>query len=80
MVNQYRLIECLFDYAKAVYDAEIYFSNRILKIRKWTTEIFAFFEAYFRLFNINYVIAECKAWKEISFVFSDDVIDISDVS
>ena len=71
MVNQYRLIECLFIYAKSVYDTESYFSDGILKIRKWTTEIFAFFETYFRLFNIEYVVAECKAWNEISFVFSD---------
>ena len=80
MVNQYRLIECLFFYAKAVYDSEIYFSDGVLKIRNWTTEIYAFFETYFRLFNIEYVVAECKAWKEISFVFSDNVIDISDIS
>lgn len=80
MVNQYRLIEYLFFYAKAVYDSELYFSDGILKIRNWTTDIYAFFETYFRLFNIEYVVAECKAWKELSFVFSDNVIDISDIS
>ena len=54
-------------YANAVYDSKIYFSDGILKIKKWTTEVFSFFETYFRLFNIEYVIAECKVWKEISF-------------
>jgi hypothetical protein len=79
MVNQYRIVECLTDYAESVFNAEIYFSDRILKITNWFPEIFAFFQTYLRIFNIEYVITECKALNEICFVFKADVIDISDI-
>ena len=79
MVNQYQLVECLTDYAESVFNAEIYFSDRILKITNWFPEIFAFFQTYLRIFNIEYVITECKALNEICFVFKADVIDISDI-
>ena len=79
MVNQYRIVECLTDYAESVFNAEIYFSGRILKITNWVPEVFAFFQTYLRIFNIEYVITECKALNEICFVFKDDVIDISDI-
>lgn len=79
MVNQYRIVECLTDYAESVFNAEIYFSGRILKITNWVPEVFAFFQTYFRIFNIEYVITECKSLNEICFVFKDDVIDIADI-
>lgn len=79
MVNQYRLVECLTDYAENIFNAEIYFSGRILKITNWVPEIFAFFQTYLRIFNIEYVITECKTLNEICFVFKDDVIDIADI-
>lgn len=80
LVNQYKIIECLSDYAKTVYDTEIYFSDRVLKIRNWSPEIYSFFQTYFRIFNIDYIITECKTLNEICFIFSDDMIDISDIS
>ncbi len=79
-VNQYRLVEYITEYASSMYDsAEIYFSQGILKIRNWFPEIFAFFQTYFRILNIEYVIAECKDLKEICFVFKNDLIDIADI-
>ncbi len=78
-VNQYRLVEYLTEYADCIYDADIYFTENILKIKNWTPEAYAFFNLYFRLFNINYVITECKQLNEICFVFYSDMIDISEV-
>ncbi len=79
-VNQYRLVEYITEYASSMYDnAEIYFSNGILKIRNWFPEVFAFFQTYFRILNIEYVITECRDLKEICFVFKNDLIDISDI-
>ncbi len=79
-VNQYRLVEYITEYARNIYDnAEIYFSQGILKIRNWFPEVFAFFQTYFRILNIEYVIAECKDLKEICFVFKNDLIDIADI-
>lgn len=78
-VNQYALADCLVGYARAVYETEIYFSEGILKIRNWTPEVYAFFRSYFRVFNIEYVITECRELQEICFVFKNDVIDISDI-
>ena len=79
-VNQYRLVEDIADYASGVYNkAEIYFFKGILKIRNWFPEVYAFFQTYFRLFNIEYVITECRDLKEICFVFKNDLIDISDI-
>ena len=57
---------------------KIYFSNGILKIRNWFPEVFAFFQTYFRILNIEYVITECRDLKEICFVFKNDLIDIAD--
>jgi len=79
MVNQHRLVECLTDYAESVYNAEIYFYDKVLKIKNWYPELYAFFETYLRIFNIDYVITECKALNEICFVFSDNFIDIADI-
>ena len=79
-VNQYRLVEYITEYASSMYDnAEIYFSNGILKIKNWFPEVYAFFQSYFRILNIEYVITECKDLKEICFVFKNDLIDISDI-
>ena len=79
-VNQYRLVEYITEYASSMYDdAEIYFSNGILKIRNWFPEVFAFFQTYFRVLNIEYVITECRDLKEICFVFKNDLIDIADI-
>lgn len=79
-VNQYRLVEYITEYAISMYDnAEIYFSNGILKIRNWFPEVFAFFQTYFRILNIDYVITECRDLKEICFVFKNDLIDIADI-
>ncbi len=79
-VNQYRLVEYITEYASSMYDnAEIYFSNGILKIRNWFPEVFAFFQTYFRILNVEYVITECRDLKEICFVFKNDLIDISDI-
>ena len=80
MVNQHFLVECLTEYAESVFDTEIYFNDKVLKIRNWFPEIFAFFQTYFRIFNIEYVLTECKALNEICFVFADDVFDIADIS
>lgn len=79
MVNQYRLVDCLVAYADAFYNTNLYFKENILKIKDWTPEIYAFFETYFRIFNIEYVITECKSLNEICFVFKSDFIDIADV-
>lgn len=78
-VNQYAIVESLVAYASAVYETEIYFTENILKIRNWTPETYAFFSSYFRIFNIEYVIAECKELQEICFVFKNDMIDISNI-
>ena len=79
-VNQYRLVEYITEYASSMYgNAEIYFSNGILKIRNWFPEVYAFFQTYFRILNIEYVITECKDLKEICFVFKNDLIDIADI-
>ncbi len=79
-VNQYRLVEYITEYASSMYDdAEIYFSNGILKIVDWFPEVFAFFQTYFRILNIEYVITECRDLKEICFVFKSDLIDIADI-
>lgn len=78
LVNQYRLVDCLVDYADAIYNTNVYFQNNILKIKDWNPEIYAFFQTYFRIFNIEYVITECKSLNEICFVFKDDFIDIAD--
>ena len=79
-VNQYRLVEYITEYASSMYDnADIYFSNGILKIRNWFPEVFAFFQTYFRVLNIEYVITECKDLKEICFVFKNDLVDIADI-
>ncbi len=79
-VNQYRLVEYITEYADSMYDnADIYFSNGILKIRNWFPEVFAFFQTYFRILNIEYVITECRDLKEICFVFKNDLIDIADI-
>ena len=79
-VNQYRLVEYITEYADSMYDnADIYFSNGILKIRNWFPEVYAFFQTYFRILNIEYVITECRDLKEICFVFKNDLIDISDI-
>ena len=79
-VNQYRLVEYITEYADSMYDnADIYFSNGILKIRNWFPEVFAFFQTYFRVLNIEYVITECRDLKEICFVFKNDLIDIADI-
>ena len=79
-VNQYRLVEYITEYASSMYyNAEIYFSNGILKIRNWFPEVFAFFQTYFRILNIEYVITECRDLKEICFVFKNDLIDITDI-
>ncbi len=79
MVNQYRLVDYLVDYADAVYNTNVYFQDNILKIKDWNPEIYAFFQTYFRIFNIEYVITECKSLNEICFVFKSDFIDIADV-
>ena len=79
MVNQYRLVDCLVGYADAVYNTNVYFQDNILKIKDWNAEIYAFFQTYFRIFNIEYVITECKSLNEICFVFKSDFIDIADV-
>ena len=76
-VNQYAIVENLVAYSREVYKTDIYFSENILKIRNWTPETYAFFSSYFRVFNIEYVIAECKELQEICFVFRNDMIDIS---
>ena len=79
-VNQYRLVEYITEYADSMYDnADIYFSNGILKIRNWFPEVFAFFQTYFRVLNIEYVKTECRDLKEICFVFKNDLIDIADI-
>ena len=79
-VNQYRLVEYITEYADSMYDnADIYFSNGILKIRNWFPEVFAFFQTYFRVLNIEYVITECRDLKEICFVFKNDLVDIADI-
>lgn len=79
-VNQYRLVEYIVEYASSMYDnAEIYFSNGILKIRNWFPEVYAFFQTYFRVLNIEYVITECRDLKEICFVFKNDLVDIADI-
>ncbi len=78
-VNQYRLVECLTEYADSIYNADIYFSENILKIKNWDSEVYAFFNTYFRIFNIEYVITECRQLKEICFVFHSNVIDISNI-
>jgi len=79
-VNQYRLVEYITEYASSMYDnAEIYFSQGILKIRNWFPEVYAFFQTYFRILNIEYVITECRDLKEICFVFKNDLIDIADI-
>ena len=80
-VNQYRLVEYITEYADSMYDnAAIYFSNGILKIRNWFPEVFAFFQTYFRVLNIEYVITECRDLKEICFVFKNDLVDIADIA
>ena len=79
MVNQYRLVDCLVSYAEAVYNSNVYFQENVLKLRNWGPEIYAFFETYLRIFNIEYVITECKSLNEICFVFKSDFIDIADV-
>lgn len=79
MVNQYRLVDCLVAYADAVYNSNVYFQENVLKLRNWNPEIYAFFETYLRIFNIEYVITECKSLNEICFVFKSDFIDIADV-
>ena len=79
MVNQYRLVDCLVAYADAVYNSNVYFQENVLKLRNWDPEIYAFFETYLRIFNIEYVITECKSLNEICFVFKSDFIDIADV-
>ena len=79
MVNQYRLVDCLVSYADAVYNSNVYFQENVLKLRNWGPEIYAFFETYLRIFNIEYVITECKSLNEICFVFKSDFIDIADV-
>ena len=53
--------------------------DKVLKIKNWYPELYAFFETYLRIFNIDYVITECKALNEICFVFSDNFIDIADI-
>lgn len=79
-VNQYRLVEYITEYADSMYDnADIYFSNGILKIRNWFPEVYAFFQTYFRILNIEYVITECRDLKEICFVFKNDLVDIADI-
>lgn len=79
-VNQYRLVEYIAEYADSMYDnADIYFSNGILKIRNWFPEVYAFFQTYFRILNIEYVITECRDLKEICFVFKNDLVDIADI-
>ena len=35
MVNQYRLVDYLVDYADAVYNTNVYFQDNILKIKDW---------------------------------------------
>lgn len=79
VVNQYHLIEMLTDYAKTIFSAEIYFSDKMLKIKNWSPKVYSFFVSYLRMFNIDYVITECGALNEICFVFSVNVIDISDI-
>lgn len=77
MLNQYVLVEELTRYAESVYNCDFFLQDRVLKIRDITPEILTYFTTYLRIFNIDYVIAECKALNEISFVFSDNVVDIS---
>ncbi len=79
VVNQYRIVDNLVEYAKRVYNTEIYFSDTILKIRNYGPEEYAFFKMYFEVLNIEYVITECKQLQEICFVFKCNMIDISEV-
>lgn len=80
VVNQYLLIEELVRYAKNNYGkVDIVFSDKVLKLKNWFPEIYAFFHLYFRMFNIPFVIAECSSLQEISFVFSQGLFDLRDI-
>lgn len=80
MINQYKLIEELSDYAEIVYNADISLINNLLSVKDWTPEINAFLQTYLRIFNIDYMFSECQALNEIYFIFSADVCDISDIN
>lgn len=80
MINQYKLIEELSDYAEIVYNADISLINNLLSVKDWTPEIKAFLQTYLRIFNIDYMFSECQALNEIYFIFSADVCDISDIN
>lgn len=79
VVNQYRLVEKLVEYAKQYYECDLFFQDRVLKLKNCSPELFAYFQTYLRIFNIDYVITECKTLNEICFVFSVNVIDIADI-
>ncbi len=78
-VNQSKLIEELTDYADYFLGGEVFFQEKFLKVKNCSAELYAFFSNYFRIFNIDYVLSECKSLNEICFVFNEIFINVDDL-
>ena len=78
-VNKSNLIEELTDYADYFLGGEVFFQGKILKVKNCSSELYAFFSNYFRIFNIDYVLSECKSLNEICFVFNENFINVDDL-